>query len=267
MSTHELDLSGKVGLVSGAAQGLGEAFARAVSEQGAEVVLFDVQDKVTAVAESIAAATGHRTLGLVADVSLRADVERVVAATTDAFGGLDILVNNAGAWRRTPVEADWAQALEDWDAIMGTNLKGVLMLSRACVPLLQARGGGDIVNISTYYVLPAKSEGTNAPDTDLYNASKWALNGFTDAWSKALAKDRVRVNGLCMGATDTPMLRGLFPDNELPAELGAVMQPADIAGQLLDLLADGRTGENIGAWVGEPVVIPPPAAENRRISG
>lgn len=117
-------------------------------------------------------------------------------------------------------------------------------------------------------MLPAKSEGTNAPDTDLYNASKWALNGFTDAWSKYLAKDNIRVNGMCMGATDTPMLRGLFPDGQLPADMAAtVMQPSQIARQLLDLMADGRSGENIGTWVGEPIVIPPPAAENQRITG
>ena len=136
------------------------------------------------------------------------------------------------------------------------------------MPHLRARGGGDIVNISTYYVLPAHSEGTNPPDTDLYNASKWALNGFTDAWSKYLAKDSIRVNGLCMGATDTAMLRGLFPTGELPAGLAeVVMQPGQIAQLMVDLLEDGRTGENIGAWVGEDVVLPPSPPANRRISG
>ncbi len=261
-------VDGKVAIVSGAAQGLGEAFARALSEAGASVLLFDVQPKVEAVAAEIAQATGNPTRGLVADVSSRADVERVIAEVQSSFGGLDILVNNAGTWRRTPVDSSWEQALADWDFIMDTNLKGLLMLSRASVPLLRARGGGDIVNISTYYVLPAKSEGTNPPDTDLYNASKWAINGFTDAWSKYLAKDNIRVNGMCMGATDTPMLRGLFADGELPPEMAAVvMQPNQIAQQMLDLLADGRSGENIGAWVGEPVVIPPPAQPHRKVSG
>jgi meso-butanediol dehydrogenase/(S,S)-butanediol dehydrogenase/diacetyl reductase len=259
---------GRVAIVSGAAQGLGEVFARTLSERGASVVMFDVQSSVEALAKSIQAATGHPVLGMTADVSKRADVERVVSATMESFGGLDILVNNAGAWKRTPVDSSWELALADWDEIMDTNLKGLLMLSRFCVPYLQSRGGGDIVNISTYYVLPAKSEGTNATETDLYNASKWALNGFTDAWSKYLAKDGIRVNGMCMGATDTAMLRGLFADGELPPGLAEnVMQPEQIAQQLVDLLQDGRTGENIGAWVGEEVVLPPPAAAHRRISG
>jgi NAD(P)-dependent dehydrogenase (short-subunit alcohol dehydrogenase family) len=262
------DLDGKVAIVSGAAQGLGEAFARMLSQQGATVVAFDVQASIASVADAIQSDTGNRVLGLVADVSKREDVEKVVSVSLETFGGLDILVNNAGAWKRTPVDTPWIQAVEDWDTIMDTNLKGVLMLTRACVPHLQARGGGDVVNISTYYVLPAKSEGTNSPETDLYNASKWALNGFTDAWSKYLAKDNIRVNGLCMGATDTPMLRGLTPDGELPPGLAdAVMQPAQIAQLMLDLMDDGRSGENIGAWVGEPVEISPPAAAHRRISG
>ncbi len=261
-------LDGKVAIVSGAAQGLGTAFTRALSEAGAEVIAFDVQDAIAGVAESIESATGNRVLGIKADVSKREDVEQVVATAVEAFGGLDVLINNAGSWRRTPVDSSWEQALEDWHFIMDTNLKGLLMLSRACVPHLQARGGGDIVNISTYYVLPAKSEGTNSPETDLYNASKWAINGFTDAWSKYLAKDNIRVNGMCMGATDTPMLRGLFPDGELPAEMaGTVMQPAQIARQMIDLIADGRSGQNIGAWVGEPIVIPPHPADNRLVSG
>ncbi len=261
-------LKGKVAIVSGAAQGLGEAFAQALSAAGANVLAFDVQDKMVEVGAAIQQSTGNSVYAMVADVSSRADVERVAQAAQDQFGGLDVLVNNAGTWRRTPVDSSWEQALADWDFIMDTNLKGVLMLSRVCVPLLQARGGGDIVNISTYYVLPAKSPGTNQPDTDLYNASKWALNAFTDDWSKALAKHNIRINGLCMGATDTPMLRGLFPSGELPPDMAAeVMQPEQIAQQMLDLLADGRSGENIGAWVGEPVQIPAPAAAHRKVTG
>tara|TARA_A100001037_G_scaffold292252_1_gene307297 strand:+ start:1239 stop:2033 length:795 start_codon:yes stop_codon:yes gene_type:complete len=261
-------LDGKVAIVSGAAQGIGEGLALGLSQAGATVLAFDVQDTITQVAEAIEQETGNRVLGMVADVSKRADVERAVATATETLGGIDILVNNAGAWKPTLVDSPWEQAVADWDLIMDTNFKGVMMLSRACVPHLQSRGGGDIVNISTYYVLPARSEGTNNPETDLYNASKWALNGFTDTWSKYLAKDNIRVNGLCMGATDSPMLRGLFPTGELPEAMAkTVMYPSDIARLMLDLIADGRTGENIGAWVGHPVELPPPSPAHRRISG
>jgi NAD(P)-dependent dehydrogenase (short-subunit alcohol dehydrogenase family) len=150
---------------------------------------------------------------------------------------------------------------------MDTNLKGVMMLSRAVVPFLQ-KSGGHIINLSTYYVLPAKSDGTNQPDTDLYNASKWALNGFTDAWAKYLEKDNIKVNGMCMGATDTPMLRGLFPTNQLPAEMASVaMKAKDIAGQMMEIIASGRTGENFGAWVGEEITIGDQPPLHKRITG
>ena len=257
-------LEGKCAIVSGAAQGLGTAFAAALAAEGARVIAFDIQDTMPAIAEAI---EGDVT-GLIADVADRADVERVIAEATSRYGGVDILVNNAAAWKPTLVEDPWEQAVADWDEIMGPNLRGLLMISRACVPEMRKRGGGEIVNISTYYVLPARSPGTNNVDTDLYNASKWALNGFTDAWAKYLAEDNIRVNGLCMGATDSPMLRGLFADGELPEGLAeAVLQPEQIAAQLIDLIADGRSGENIGAWVGHPVELGPRKPAHKRITG
>ena len=261
-------LEGKTAIVSGAAQGLGEAFARRLAAEGANVLMFDVQPGVEALAQSIDAETTGRVVGCVADIGKRPDVESVVNYAVAELGGVDILVNNAGTWRETPVDSSWEQALADWDFIMDTNVKGLLMLSRACVPHMQAKGSGDIVNISSYYVLPARSAGTNPPRTDLYSASKWAINGFTDAWAKYLAKDNIRVNALCMGATDTPMLRGLFLDHKLPPELAdVVMAPEQIANQLIELLEDGRTGENIGAWVGEPIELGPVKAAHQRITG
>ena len=249
--------SGKVAIVSGAAQGLGRAFAERLAEEGYQVLAFDVQ-------AAIEGLDGAR--GVVADVSKRDDVERIVALAAE-MGTIEVLVNNAGAWKKTPVDSSWEQALADWDEIMDTNLKGVLMLSRAVVPHMKP-AGGHILNISTYYVLPAKSDGTNPPDTDLYGASKWALNGFTDAWAKYLEAENIKVNGLCMGAVDTPMLRGLFADGQLPSELAdKVMQPSELAQLMMDVMASGRTGENIGAWVGEPVQLNEQPPLHKRITG
>lgn len=252
-----MSVSGKVAIVSGAAGGLGRAMAIRLAEEGCKVLGFDVQKEVLDV---------PGITGMVADVSKRGDVESVVAKAS-GMGAIGVLVNNAGTWRKTPVESPWQQALDDWDFIMDTNLKGVMMLSRAVVPFLQ-KDGGHIINLSTYYVLPAKSDGTNQPDTDLYNASKWALNGFTDAWAEYLEKDNVKVNGMCMGATDTPMLRGLFPTNELPPEMASVVMKAeDIAGQMMEIIASGRTGENFGAWVGEEITIGEQPPLHKRITG
>ncbi len=261
-------LAGRSAIVTGAAQGLGRAFAEALTRAGVNVTLCDVQPAVLDVAKSLRGP--GEALALVADVSREDDVCRLVDAARARCGRVDTLVNNAGRWRRTPVTAAFDQALADWDFIMDTNLRGLLLLSRACVPHLVAAGGGDIVHVSTYYVLPAKSPGTNSPETDLYNASKWALNGFTQAWSRVLAPKNVRVNALCMGATDTPMLRGLW-DGDPPADFArSWMRPEQIGQQLLDLLAEGpsgRTGENVGAWVGEPIVLGPRKAAHRTVTG
>lgn len=261
-------LHGRSAIVTGAAQGLGRAFAEALVRAGANVVACDVQPKIAELAATLPGP--GKAVGLVADVSQEADIRRLVDAALASFGRIDTLVNNAGRWRRTLVEDAWEKALADWDYIMDTNLRGLLLLSRACVPHIVAAGGGDIVHVSTYYVLPAKSPGTNSPETDLYNASKWALNGFTEAWARVLAPKRVRVNALCMGATDTAMLRGLW-EGDPPADFAATwMKPAQIARQLVELLAEGpsgRTGQNVGAWVGEPVVLGPPYPPHRAVTG
>ena len=268
-------LAGRSALVTGGATGLGRAFVEALAGQGANVAFCDLAPETQGIAAEISAAVkaqagdgqAGEVEGIVADVSKLDDLKRLTNTAASAFGGLDLLVNNAGRWRRTPVTDSYDKAIEDWSFIMDTNLMGVLLLSRLCVPLLIERGGGDIINISTYYVLPAKSPGTNSPDTDLYNASKWALNGFTQAWSRSLAEHNIRVNALCMGAVDTPMLRSLW-DGKPPKDLAATwMQPRQIATLLLDLLADGRTGENIGAWVGAPVQLSPPKPAHRTVTG
>jgi NAD(P)-dependent dehydrogenase (short-subunit alcohol dehydrogenase family) len=261
-------LTGRSAIVTGAAQGLGRAFAAALVRAGANVVACDVRREVLGVAAGLSGR--GKAVGLVADVSKEAGVLRVVDTALTSFGQIDTLVNNAGVWRRTPVTDSLEKALADWDFVMDTNLRGVLLLSRACIPHIVAAGGGDIVHVSTYYVLPAKSPGTNSPETDLYNASKWALNGFTQAWARVLEPKKVRVNALCMGATDTPMLRGLW-DGKPPAEFARTwMKPAQIARQLIDLLEEGpsgRTGENVGAWVGHPIELGPRRPAHRTITG
>lgn len=259
-------LTGRCAIVTGAARGLGRAFAESLVAAGVNVTLCDVQPEVTAAARALTG-PGH-AIGVVADIARDADVVRLVDAAVRAFGRVDTLIDNAAVWRYTPVTDDFTKALDDWDAIMATNLRGTLMLSRACVPHIIAAGGGDIVLVGSADVLPAKSVPTNPADTDLYTASTWALNGFVQAWALVLARKRVRVNALCVGPTETPMLREQIAAGV--AADGARLQSEAVAALLIALLeegADGRTGENVGVWPGETIALGPRPPAHRTVTG
>jgi 2-hydroxycyclohexanecarboxyl-CoA dehydrogenase len=256
-------LAGRSAIVTGASQGLGRAFAAALVREGAHVALCDVQPSVAEVADALAGP--GKALGIVADVARESDVVRLVESALASADRLDLLVNNAARWRQTPVTAPLDAALADWDHVMGTNLRGVLLLSRACVPHLVAAGGGDIVQIGADDVLPARRADANPPDADLYTASKWALNGFTQAWARALASKRVRVNALCVGPTDTPGWRA-----QQAGDAGTRLAPDEVAALFVELLLEGpsgRTGENVGVWPGEPLTLGPRKPPHRTITG
>ncbi len=142
-----------------------------------------------------------------------------------------------------------------------------------------ARGSGEIVNNSTDHVqtcgapFPLDHEDApscpwaergprptgGGPGMDLYDAAKWGINGLTLSWAQALAPSNIRVNALCMGATDTHMLRGFHNHDPDPAVVASWMRAEDVAGLMIDLLREGpegRTGENIGIAVGHPIVLP-----------
>ena len=151
---------------------------------------------------------------------------------------------------------------DSFDRLFGSNVKGHFLFGRAVAAVMMENDGGNIVNISTDHVVegPGRDPHHGHGAMDLYNAAKWAINGLTFDWAKALAKHRIRVNNLCMGATDTPMMRGFVPD--APAELSATwMQPDQIAQVLVDLLQegpDGRTADSIALLVGQPCALPDP---------
>jgi len=250
-------LQGRVAIVTGAARGLGRAFAEALTAQGCSVTVTDRDATIVDVARTIGA-TGH--IGDVADPD---HVRAVVDATVSEHGTIDILVNNTGEFVLSGPRDDWERAVADFDRLFGSNTKGAYLFGRAVAPIMIERGGGDIVNISTDHVKPCPDcrphHGHGA--MDLYNASKWALNGLTFDWAITLAKHHIRVNNICMGATDTEMLRGLLGPNADPEFVATWMQPARVAQVLIDLVAegpDGRTGNNIGLYAGYECRLPPP---------
>ncbi len=167
-------------------------------------------------------------------------------------------------WRPTdPCVDDFETGLDDWSLMVDTNLRGVFATGRAAIPHLMARGGGTIVNVATDHICPPPGAATGGGTRmDVYDASKWGINGLTQSWSKRLAGHGIRVNALCMDAVDSEMTRLAAGDRATPEVIAEWMTPAQIADLVLALVAegpDGRTGENIGIWRGHPVELPPRA--------
>ena len=236
----------RVAIVTGAARGLGRAFAEGLQAAGYEIVACDVDASVKELPG----------LCLQADVSVPDDVRRVVDGAIERHGRIDVLVNNAGIARSTRAGQDWEQGLRDFEEVVGTNFYGAYLFGRAVAPIMISQEEGHIVNVSTDHVYPVPGERVwGHGGMDLYNASKWALNGLTLDWATTLRRHHVRVNGLCMGATDTPMLRA-FAGEVSDEVVASWMKPDRICDLLLELLAEGpegRTGHNLGCWVGRPI--------------
>ena len=244
-------------IVTGAAQGIGRAIARRFVEEGCAVVVTDRNEAIRDVAADIGA-TAH-----VGDVADAAHVRSVVDATVSEHGPVGVLVNNAGeVWPSGPRD-EWELADAEFDRAFGSNVKGAYLFGRAVVPSMIEGGGGNIVNISTDHVKPGpgcdRHHGHGR--MDLYNASKWALNGFTFDWAKALADEHIRVNNVCMGATDTEMLRSWIGEAPSAEYLATWMRPEQIAQIIVELIEegpDGRTANSIGLYAGQPTVMPAP---------
>ncbi len=248
-------LDGRVAIVTGAAQGLGRAFADALAGDGARVVGCDVSAAI-----DVAAAAGEWE-GRIVDV---ADVDAVIAMIDDVeqrVGGVDVLVNNAAVIAAGRVDQPLAEAVAELDRQWATNVRGVFVCGRAVLPRMIERGRGHIVNLSTDHVIGPPNRGIiGMAPLDVYDACKWALHGFTLDWAAMGADHGVRVNAFGMGATDTPMLRNWLGDRVTPDQVASWLRPEEVAGVLLDLLceSDGRTAAFVGVWPGEPVVLPPP---------
>jgi NAD(P)-dependent dehydrogenase (short-subunit alcohol dehydrogenase family) len=251
------ELTGRVAIVTGAARGLGRAFAAELREAGCDVVVTDRDPSISTVARDLGAAA------FVGDVADAAHARDVVDGTVGLHGTIDVLVNNAGEVTPSGPFDPWERAEADFDRVFGSNTKGAFLFGRAVAPIMAEGGGGDIVNISTDHVKPCpdchRHHGHGS--MDLYNASKWALNGLTFDWARRLARHRIRVNNICMGATDTEMLRGWLGTDPDPAYVATWMRPEQVAGVLVDLLREGpegRTGNSIGLYAGYDCVLPPP---------
>jgi NAD(P)-dependent dehydrogenase (short-subunit alcohol dehydrogenase family) len=189
-------LEGKVALITGAGSGIGRAIARRFAEEGAAVCLADVNEHTGLASAEEIARGGSRAHFVRTDVSRAADCTHAVEKTLNVFGALHIVVNCAGIIRRATV-TELSEA--DWDAVMDVNVKSVFLMSRAAIPHLG--GGGCIVNIASGWGLSA------GPRAAAYCASKAAVVLLTKAMAIDHGAQGIRVNCICPGDTDTPMLR------------------------------------------------------------
>jgi NAD(P)-dependent dehydrogenase (short-subunit alcohol dehydrogenase family) len=255
-------LTGKVTVITGAAVGIGAGFARVFAQHGSALALCDTRPEVIQLAAELRR-EGVEAFAVVADVRLASDVKAFIDRAAAEIGGIDYVVANAGVWRPTfPLTDSWEKALDDWDVLINTNLRGVFLTGRAAIPHLVARGaGGHIINIATDHIFPPEGWSTGGGTRmDIYDSSKWGINGLTQAWARVLAPHDIRVNALCMDATDSMMIRGAIGDRLTDDIVKTWMRPEQMAQLGLNLIAeglDGRTGENIGAWLGHDVVLPP----------
>jgi NAD(P)-dependent dehydrogenase (short-subunit alcohol dehydrogenase family) len=231
-------LTGQSALVSGGASGIGKAIARLFLEEGASVVISDINaDGLEAAVKDLSAC--GPVLGVEGDVRSMADAGRMVTAAVDTHGKLDVLVCNAGITSVMPIEQ---LGEEEWDAVLTTNVKGMFTLVKHAVPHMIRQGGGRIVTLGSEMGIVA------VPESPAYNASKGAVIMFTKSIAVDLIRHNIRVNALCPGITRTPLLQAEVDNSVDPAKTAAeqaswapilrVADPAEIARGALFLASE-----------------------------
>jgi NAD(P)-dependent dehydrogenase (short-subunit alcohol dehydrogenase family) len=227
-------LKGKTVIVSGAAHGIGAAEARALAAHGANVVVGDVLDDEgeALVAEINANAGAAVARYLHHDVTRADDWAKAVACAADWFGPLTLLVNNAGVPARSGIEEATEQ---EWDRTIGVDVTGTWLGMKACIPAMRAAGGGAIVNTSSHYGLVASGRAAT------YHTAKAAVMMLTKAAAVEYARQKIRVNSIHPGLTDTPRIATLPASwkqsmlDQVP--LRRVADPAEIASVVVFLLS------------------------------
>ncbi len=218
-----MDLNGKVAIVTGGTKGIGRGIAAALITEGVNVCISArKRSEIDETVGTLGRLGKGRIMGLVGDVRDHSQIEALFERTIIDFGGLDIIINNAGIGMFSSVEE---MPPEDFRAILETNLFGVYYCCHEAIPLMKQRGGGYIINISSL-------AGSNAhPKMAAYNASKFGLNGFSEALMQEVRHDGIKVSYIMPGSVNTEF-GGDNPSDEKSWQL----RPEDIARVVIDLL-------------------------------
>src|SRR5579885_2322113 len=226
------NIENKVAVVTGGSRGIGFRIAEALVENGAKVVIGARKEAdVRAAVEALNGKGASRADGVATDVRDYNQVERLMARAEEKFGGIDVLVNNAGIGVFRPVED---LSPEEWDAVIGTNLSGAFYCVRSAVPRIKKRGGGYIFNISSLAGKNALAGGA------AYNASKFGLNGFSEAAMLDLRYHNIRTSYIMPGSVETDF--GRARSGKPQAQSGWKIDAKDVAAVVIDLLtSDQRT--------------------------
>jgi 3-oxoacyl-[acyl-carrier protein] reductase len=217
-----VDYKGKVAVVTGGTKGIGRAIAEALAREGMSVCVgarsLDEVKQTVRELEGL----GVSATGAACDVRVNEECEALIAHAVEEFGGVDVLVNNAGVGLFKPVEET---SPEEFRAVLETNLFGVFYCCRAAIPEMKRRGGGYVINISSL-------AGANPhPKMATYNASKFALNGFSEALMQEVRHEGIKVSYVMPGSVNTE-----FGGDEVSDERAWQLQPDDVARVVVDLL-------------------------------
>ncbi len=248
-----MDLRNRVAIVTGGAKGIGLAAAACLVREGAEVMLVDWSAEAASTAVKSLTSVSEGVSGgvdcVVADISKIADAEHAVAATVERFGGVDILVNNAGI----QTFGDPITTTEEiWDKTMNVNLKGHWLMSKYAIPEMLKRGKGSIVNVASVQGLASQR------NVVAYSTSKHAMIGLTRSMAVDMASRQVRVNCVCPGTVNTPMVQSVVQSDRDPDRLkiildkmhpiGRIAEPSEI-GEVIAFLASDRASFMTGSVV------------------
>jgi NAD(P)-dependent dehydrogenase (short-subunit alcohol dehydrogenase family) len=235
-----LDFTGKVALVTGAASGMGLATAQAFAEAGAAVVLADFRDDAASAQAEKLVAAGHQAIAIRCDVSDDSQVAAMVDRTVAEFGRLDAAFNNAGVMARISPTADSTR--EEWDRVIGINLRGVWSCMKYELQHMQRQGSGAIVNNASVGAL------TGNPGIGSYIASKHGVVGLTRTAALEYIKRGIRVNAVNPGLIDTQIARDVVSGDERAyaeiannVPIGRAGRPEEIASAVLWLCSPGAS--------------------------